>query len=93
MKSKVTARILVAEDDDVVRKFLTRALGGDGHILTEAADGASAFAALNQSEGKFDLLLADVKMPVMDGILLALETGRNHPDFTGAVREALVQRH
>ena len=51
------ARILIAEDDDAVRKFLMRALGNDGHDLTEAADGASALEALNQAKGNFDLLL------------------------------------
>jgi two-component system cell cycle response regulator CpdR len=75
------ARILIAEDDEVVRKFLVRALGGDGHDLTETADGATAFDALKQSNGKFDLLLTDVKMPGMDGIALALATGRDHPDI------------
>jgi two-component system, cell cycle response regulator CpdR len=74
------AKILIAEDDDTVRGFLMRVLAGDGHDLTEAADGAAALDALNRADGKFDLLLSDVKMPVMDGIALALETGRNHPD-------------
>lgn len=75
------AKILIAEVDDTVRGFLIRVLAGDGHDLTEAADGAAALDALNRADGKFDLLLSDVKMPVMDGIALALETGRNHPDI------------
>ncbi len=74
------ARILIAEDDDIVRAFLVRALGGEGHDLTETADGSTALDALNASDGKFDLLLSDVKMPGMDGIELALATGRHHPD-------------
>ena len=74
------ARILIAEDDDIVRAFLVRALGGEGHDLTETADGSTALDALNASNGKFDLLLSDVKMPGMDGIELALATGRHHPD-------------
>jgi two-component system, cell cycle response regulator CpdR len=74
------ARILIAEDDDIVRAFLVRALGGEGHDLTETADGSTALDALNASDGKFDLLLSDVKMPGMDGIELALATGRYHPD-------------
>jgi CheY-like chemotaxis protein len=74
------ARILIAEDDDAVRAFLVRALGGDGHDLIETADGTSAFDALNASNGGIDLLLSDVKMPGMDGIELALATGRHHPD-------------
>jgi two-component system cell cycle response regulator CpdR len=87
------AKILIAEDDDVLRNFLMRALGGDGHDLTEAADGASALEALNQSNGNFDLLLTDVKMPVMDGIALALETGRSHPDVAIMLMTGYADQH
>jgi two-component system, cell cycle response regulator CpdR len=75
------ARILIAEDDAVVRALLMRALGEDGHELTETIDGAQALDALNRKDGKFDLLLADVKMPVMDGVTLALAAGRDRPDM------------
>ncbi len=75
------ARILIAEDDDLVRESLVRALGGDGHVLTEATNGATALDALKKFNGEFDLLLSDVKMPGVDGIELALTTGRNHPDI------------
>jgi CheY-like chemotaxis protein len=72
------AKILIAEDDDAVRNLVLRALNEDGHELTSAADGVSALAAMNRI-GAFDLLLTDVKMPVMDGIALALAAGRDHP--------------
>ena len=74
------ARILVAEDDDTIRDLVVRALTEDGHELTAAANGAAALDALNQQNGGFDLLLTDVKMPIMDGIALALAAGRDHPD-------------
>jgi two-component system cell cycle response regulator CpdR len=74
------ARILVAEDDDTIRNLVVRALCEDGHELTAAANGAAALDALNQQNGGFDLLLTDVKMPIMDGIALALAAGRDHPD-------------
>jgi len=76
------ARILLAEDDDAVRDLVARALAEDGHELTAAADGAAALDALDRRDGEFDLLLTDVKMPVMDGIALALAAGRDHPDVT-----------
>ena len=75
------ARILIAEDDDTLRELLVRALGEDGHVLTESADGATALDALSESNGEFDLLLSDVKMPKVDGIELALATGLNHPNI------------
>jgi two-component system, cell cycle response regulator CpdR len=75
------ARILLAEDDMSVREFARRALESDGHVVTLAHDGGEAAQALGQSGMHFDLLLADVKMPVMDGIALALKVSRDRPDL------------
>lgn len=73
------ARILVTEDDDAVRSFVKRALELDGHTVEIAEDGAQAVDVVNQAEGEFDLLLSDIKMPVMDGIALALVVARDWP--------------
>ena len=73
------AKILIAEDDDAIRELLVRALDEDGHELTATADGGAALGALNDG-AEYDLLLTDVKMPVLDGIALALATGRDDPD-------------
>jgi two-component system, cell cycle response regulator CpdR len=74
------AKILIAEDDDTLRDLVVRALNDDGHELTVATDGVAALEALNRQNSAFDLLLTDVKMPVMDGIALALAAGRDHPE-------------
>jgi two-component system cell cycle response regulator CpdR len=63
------ARILIAEDEDSLRRFVARALQMDGHETVEAGDGADALELLQT--GSFDLLLSDIRMPVMDGIALA----------------------
>ena len=76
------ARILVAEDDDNVRAFVTRALTHVGHEVTEAEDGGLAAEICAERRGAFDLLLSDIKMPVMDGIALALQVGATHPAIT-----------
>lgn len=73
------ARILIAEDEASVRSLVIRALQLDGHDVTETADGAEALEALNRAAGAFDLLLADIKMPIMDGIALALAAARDYP--------------
>jgi DNA-binding response OmpR family regulator len=74
------AKILIAEDDDDIRDLIVRALKEDGHELIVVGDGLTALDALQRRDGEVDLLLTDVKMPVMDGIALALATGRDHPD-------------
>ena len=76
------ARIVVAEDEEGLRGFVVRALALDGHEVTAAADGAEALEVIAGHEGRFDLLLADIRMPVMDGIALALATARDYPDMT-----------
>jgi two-component system, cell cycle response regulator CpdR len=75
------ARILLAEDEEALRGFLVRALKQDGHDVVAAADGAEAFDALTREKGAFELLLTDIRMPVMDGIALALAAARDYPDL------------
>lgn len=75
------AKILIAEDNDDIRGLVVRALSDDGHDLVATENGIAALEALNQHNGDFDLLLTDVKMPLMDGIALALAAGRDHPDI------------
>jgi two-component system cell cycle response regulator CpdR len=62
-------RILLAEDDDVMREYLARALTRNGYDVQEAATGRVALDFLES--GTFDLLLSDIVMPEMDGIELA----------------------
>ncbi|HTJ56752.1 MAG TPA: response regulator [Devosiaceae bacterium] len=76
------ARILLAEDDDNVRQFVERALGHSGHEVVTAEDGGLAAEICAAEQGAFDLLLSDIKMPVMDGIALALQVGATHPEIT-----------
>jgi two-component system cell cycle response regulator CpdR len=47
-----------------------------------ANDGAEALDVLARERGAFELLLTDIRMPVMDGIALALAAARDHPDIT-----------
>jgi two-component system, cell cycle response regulator CpdR len=73
------ARILIAEDDEPVRGFVKRALELDGHIVVAECDGAAALDRLVEEDGGFDLLLSDIRMPLMDGIALALSAARDFP--------------
>mgnify|MGYP000163786968 CR=1 FL=1 len=62
-------RILLAEDDDAMRGYLSRALERNGYHVTTAASGTEALQFVES--GTFDLLLTDIVMPGMDGIELA----------------------
>jgi two-component system cell cycle response regulator CpdR len=76
------ARILIAEDEEALRGLVARALLQDGHDITTANDGAEALEVIVREQGAFELLLTDIRMPMMDGIALALVTARDHPDIT-----------
>lgn len=76
------SRILIADDEEAMRSLVARALMMDGHTTVTAADGAAALDILVRERGAFDLLLTDIKMPVMDGIALALAAARDFPSLT-----------
>ena len=73
------ARVLVAEDEEALRALTARALTDSGHEVVAAIDGADALDILTREQGRFELLLTDIKMPLMDGIALALATARDYP--------------
>jgi two-component system, cell cycle response regulator CpdR len=76
------ARILIAEDEEAIRSLVARALSLDGHQVMTANDGAEALDVLTREHGAFELLLTDIRMPVMDGIALTLAAARDHPRLT-----------
>ena len=75
-------RVLIADDEESMRLLVARAIAMDGHEIVTAEDGAEALEILTREEGAFDLLLTDIKMPVMDGIALALAAARDFPRVT-----------
>jgi DNA-binding NtrC family response regulator len=64
----MTKRILVVDDDQLMRSFLSRVLAEDGYRVETAVDGKSALSTIQNSE--FDLVLADLKMPGISGVEL-----------------------
>jgi CheY-like chemotaxis protein len=75
-------RVLIADDEDSMRSLVARAIAMDGHETITAEDGAEALEILTREDGAFDLLLTDIKMPIMDGIALALAVARDFPALT-----------
>ena len=72
-------RILLAEDDLVMREYLTRALERSGYAVS-AVDRGTAAIPLIEAE-RFDLLLTDIVMPEMDGIELAQRAAELAPEM------------
>ena len=74
------ANILVAEDDRSMREFLSMALERAGHYVMSCEDGEMALDKL-QADKKYDLLVADIVMPGMDGIELSQKASHLFPDL------------
>jgi len=87
------ANILIAEDDQPVRELVSRALTEQGHRVTATADGIEALEMLQTEGGGFDLLLADIKMPGMDGIELALAVARDFPELPILLMTGYADQH
>ncbi len=71
-------RILLAEDDEAMRTYLSRALENAGYDVTAVGSGADALPFLETE--CFDLLLSDIVMPEIDGIELAQQCAKLSPD-------------
>jgi two-component system, cell cycle response regulator CpdR len=76
------ARVLVVDDEEGVRALVARGVSLDGHQVETASDGAEALETLQAAGGAYDLLLTDIRMPIMDGIALALAAKRDFPGLT-----------
>jgi len=73
------SRILLAEDDNDMRRFLAKALQNAGFDVVSFDNGLSAYERLR--EEPFTLLLTDIVMPEMDGIELARRATKLDPDL------------
>jgi two-component system cell cycle response regulator CpdR len=73
-------RILLAEDDDVMRDYLARALQRSGYSVKAVDRGTTALEEVEGGE-PYDLLLTDIVMPEMDGIELAQKASVVAPDM------------
>jgi len=72
------ANILAADDSASMRQMVAYTLGNAGHQVVSASDGQEALEIARQR--KFDVVLTDVNMPLMDGITLTREL-RALPDY------------
>ena len=77
--TQTNPKILLAEDDNDMRRFLVKALENAGYQVIDYDNGMSAYRRLR--EEPFELLLTDIVMPEMDGIELARRAAELDPDI------------
>ena len=72
-------RILVVDDEELIRTLLTEILSMDGHDITTAEDGRQAIDLLDRQE--FDLVITDMVMPGLNGVEVLRAAKSIDPEF------------
>src|ERR1700683_2319330 len=73
------ARLLIVDDQDMMRDSLAATLAREGYEVFAAVDGPAAVARLGAA--RFDLLITDLRMPKMTGLELLAEAKRLRPEM------------
>lgn len=77
--TRMAKTILVAEDEELLREAVVMSLEGHGCDVTDAKDGVDALQKLDKKNGEVDLLITDMKMPIMGGAELAKHVKEKWP--------------
>jgi two-component system chemotaxis response regulator CheY len=64
-------KVLLVDDEELVRQLLARILDDAGYAVEEADNGASGLQAARRLDGSLSLVITDINMPVMDGLEFA----------------------
>ena len=80
-RNAARGRVLVVEDEAMVRSYLARLLREHGHTVESAANGAEGLRLALAAAATFDLVITDVRMPVMDGWQLGRQLHQRWPDL------------
>ncbi len=101
-------RILVVEDDNEIRTYLTALLGNHGYLVSAASNGAEALVALTSPDGDGpDAVLLDLGLPLESGVSVlsftrnvlrsgapvVILTGQDDPEMEAAVKELGVSAY
>jgi DNA-binding NtrC family response regulator len=78
MKNPPSLRVLVVDDEPLIRWSLTETLSESGHVVEEAADGAAALRALDE-HGPFDVVVLDYRLPDSNDLNLLASIRRLAP--------------
>jgi len=75
-----TEKVLVVEDEALLRDITSRTLRRAGYEVTVCQDGVEGLSALEAAEGQFDVMVSDIVMPRMNGCELAAYVCAHHPN-------------
>lgn len=74
-------RLLVVEDNPIVRDGLVRRLGREGHAVQAAENGQRALALADRADLRFDVLITDIRLPDVNGRELAARIRASRPEI------------
>jgi DNA-binding NtrC family response regulator len=74
---RLTMRVLLIDDESMVRKIVRKMLERSGHEVTEAENGRFGLEQLKR--GSFDLVITDIIMPEVEGIELVVTVSQQYP--------------
>jgi DNA-binding NtrC family response regulator len=77
MKSNIRGHILIVDDESEIRDMLSRHFRFLGYQTDTANDGKEALAIM--AEKRFDVVISDIMMPIMDGVTLLKHIGEQYP--------------
>jgi PAS domain S-box-containing protein len=80
-RARLAGRVLVVDDEETIREFMSDLLGGWGLEVTTLPDGAAARDAVAADPRRYDLVITDHTMPQLTGLALAREISRLRPDL------------
>lgn len=89
MSEQIAGSILVVDDDEGVRKVLTRWVSDLGYVVKTAEDADTALEIIRESP--IDVTLCDVRMPGHDGIWLIEQMARFYPDVAIVLATGLME--
>ena len=76
-----SARVLVVDDEPMVRRLTARVLEGEGYHVSEARDGLEALHIVQSNGDEFDIVISDVVMPRLNGVELLQNIVTAHPEL------------
>jgi two-component system cell cycle sensor histidine kinase/response regulator CckA len=89
--------VLIVDDEELVRQYLTRSLEGGGYDVLLANSGTAALRVLERQDGRIGLIICDLVMPGMNGRQFGSRVAERWPDcpilfISGYPRDLLVEQ-